>query len=779
MSTLKAVILAGGEGVRLRPLSLGQPKPMTPLFDQPILEHILRLLRRSGIVEIAVTLQYMPRRVTDYFGSGENLGVHLTYFTEPEPLGTAGGVRQCMDFLGQEDFLVISGDAVCDLDLKSAMEFHAARQAAATLLLYRHPKPLEYGLVLTGQDGRVKRFIEKPSWGQVLTNTVNTGIYLLSRRAMDAVPAGQPFDFGRDLFPALLAQGEALYGFAPKGYWCDMGDCQAYLKCAADALAGKVRLDLGLPQAAPGIWCAGPLPQGVELTPPCWLGPNVAVGEGSLIGPHVILGAGSTVGRQSLVQRSVLHGASVGDRATLYGSILCRGAQAGRGSVLNEGTVLGEGACAGEESILMEGVKLWPNRTAPAGSRLTASLTTGGLRGPLSFSSGGTLRGELGQELTPETLLLLGNALGADGIVGIAHGSGEGARMLAQAAGCGACAAGAKVLAHDAPTPSAAAWLAGAWGLPATLYVEQREEEICLQLFDNCGLPLSRDRQRKLEGALLRGEQFRVPAHRVGRREVVTGVAGAYARDAARRSRLSPAPIKRLEVAVTGRTAADRALAEALSALGCAVSRMARPGAAAFRTSRGGFHLLAWDEEGEALSPELLLSMVALVELEQGRGPVALPAAAPAAIDAMAAQYGSNVLRLGRDGREAEARYGASPWLWDALFAACRLCSHMALSGERLHGLAGRLPPFARRRREVSLQGDRGTVMQALFRLLPGAEPAGEGLRFRRGEGSAYLVPHSQRSALRVISEAANVELAEELCGFCAQAAREADRDKT
>ena len=125
----------------------------------------------------------------------------------------------------------------------------------------------------------------------------------------------------------------------------------------------------------------------------------------------------------------------------------------------------------------MEGVKLWPNRTAPAGSRLTASLTTGGLRGPLSFSSGGTLRGELGQELTPETLLLLGNALGADGIVGIAHGSGEGARMLAQAAGCGACAAGAKVLAHDAPTPSAAAWLAGAWGLPATLYVEQRDRK--------------------------------------------------------------------------------------------------------------------------------------------------------------------------------------------------------------------------------------------------------------------------------------------------------------
>lgn len=779
MSTLKAVILAGGEGVRLRPLSLGQPKPMTPLFDRPVLEHIIRLLRRSGITEIAVTLQYMPRRITDYFGSGADLGAALTFFTEEEPMGTAGGVKQCMNFLGAEDFLVISGDAVCDLDLKAAIEFHAARKAAATLLLYRHPKPLEYGLVLTGQDGRVKQFLEKPGWGQVLTNTVNTGIYVLSRRAMDAVPAGRPYDFGRELFPALLARGEALYGYVPKGYWCDMGDCSAYLNCASDALAGKVRLDLGLPQAAPGIWCAGPLPQGVKLTPPCWLGPNVEVGEGSLIGPNVILGAGSTVGRNSLVQRSVLHGAAAGDRVTLYGSILCRGARAGHGSVLNEGTVLGEGAFAGDESILMEGVKLWPNREAPAGSRLTTSLTTGGLRGPLTFSSGGTLRGQADQGLTPETLLLLGNALGAEGTVGIAHSGGEGARMLAQAAGCGACAAGAKVLAHDAPSPSAAAWLAGAWSLPATVYVEQQEETVCLHLFDNRGLPLGRDRQRKLEGALLRGEQCRVPAHRVGRREIVTGVAGAYARDAAQRGRLSPAPLKRLEAAVTGRTAADRALAEALSALGCAVGRMARPGVPAFRTGRGGFHLLAWDEEGEPLSPDVLLSMVALLELEQGRGPVALPSSAPAAIDALGARYHAAVLRLGQDGREAESRYAASPWLWDALFAACRLCSHMALSGERLHGLAGRLPPFARRQREVSLRGERGNVMQELFRILPGAEPAGEGLRFRRGEESAYLVPLTQRSALRVIAEAVNSELAEELCGFCVRAAQEADLEKS
>ena len=757
VSALKAVILAGGEGTRLRPLSLGQPKPMTPLLDKPVLEHMLTLLRRCGITDIAVTLQYMPRCVTDYFGDGEAQGVRLTYFTEREPLGTAGAVKACMDFLGDEDFLVVSGDAVCDLDLKSAMEFHASRKAVATLVLYRHPRPLEYGLVLTGPSGRVERFIEKPGWGEVFTNMVNTGIYLLSRRAMDAVPAGRSWDFGRDLFPALLAGGAELYGFAPKGYWCDMGDCAAYLDCTAAALDRKVRLDMGLPMAAPGIWCAGALPRDVELTPPCWLGPGVEVGAGSLIGPYAVLGAGSTVGRQSMVQRSVLHGAAVGDRATLYGSILCRNAWAGNGSVLNEGAVLGEEAAAGEDAILMEGVKIWPNRTAPAGARLTASLTTGGLRGPLAFSDGGVIRGEIGQELTAEALLLLGGALGDGRSVGIAHGGGEGARMLAQAAGCGACAAGAKVLAHDAPAPSAAAWLAAAWSLPATLYVEQREERAFIHLFDSAGMPLSRERQRKLEGALLRGEQLRVPAGRIGRREIVTGVAGAYARDAARRSRFSSAPLRRLEVAVTGRTAADRALAEALSALGCAVVRMPRPGVPSFCTSRGGFRLLAWDEEGEPLPAEAVLGIAALVELEHQRGPLAVPPAAPAVLDTLAARYGSAVLRLDRDGREARERYAASPWLWDAVFAACRICAHMGCSGERLRGLAGKLPPFALRRREIPLHGDRGTVMQALKRLLPNAESSGEGLRFRRGQGSAYLVPLTRRNALRVIGEAAKI----------------------
>ena len=363
--------MAGGEGTRLRPLSLGSPKPMTPLLGRPVMEHIIGLLKNHGVDDICVTLCYKPQKVMDHFGSGDRLGVRLTYFIEDEPLGTAGSVKACMPHIGAEDFLVISGDCVCDLDLTALVRFHREREAAATLGLYRHKTPLEYGLVLTDGEGRVERFVEKPAWGQVFTDQINTGIYVLSPAAMERVPGETAWDFGKDLFPALLREGAGLYGLPLEGYWCDMGDCKAYLDCTCDALSGKVRLDMGLPRQEAGVWSAQPLPPGLNVVPPCWIGPGVRLGKGCLIGPHTVLDQGAAVGERSMVQRSILlENAAAGPRSTLYGAVLCRDASARKGAVLNEGAVLGENALAEEGATLLERVKLWPGQTAPAGCRL-------------------------------------------------------------------------------------------------------------------------------------------------------------------------------------------------------------------------------------------------------------------------------------------------------------------------------------------------------------------------------------------------------------------------
>ena len=241
---MKAVILAGGLGTRLRAVTGEHPKPMVPILGRPVMEHIVELLRESAYTHICAALHYRAGEIMAHFGDGRNFGVNMEYRIETENLGTAGSVKNCRDFYGDDDFLVISADAACDYDLRLLMESHKAHGAAATLALCPQRTPLRYGLAVTDGEGYIRSFIEKPSWPRVVTDLVNTGIYVLSPRAMERVPEG-PFDFGKELFPRLLKEGETLYGQVMEGYWRDIGTPQDYYRCCADALDGKLRLTPG------------------------------------------------------------------------------------------------------------------------------------------------------------------------------------------------------------------------------------------------------------------------------------------------------------------------------------------------------------------------------------------------------------------------------------------------------------------------------------------------------------------------------------------------------
>ena len=241
---MKAVILAGGLGTRLRPVTGEHPKPMVPLLGRPVMEHIVELLRKNGYTQICAALHYRAGEIMAHFGDGRKFGVSMEYRIETENLGTAGSVKNCRDFYKDEDFLVISADAACDYDLELLMQAHRARGGAATLALSAEKTPLRYGLAVTDSEGRIRSFIEKPDWPQVVTDLVNTGIYVLSPEAMAYIPEG-PFDFGRDLFPKLLREGVPLCGQVMAGYWRDIGTPQDYYRCCADALDGKLRLTPG------------------------------------------------------------------------------------------------------------------------------------------------------------------------------------------------------------------------------------------------------------------------------------------------------------------------------------------------------------------------------------------------------------------------------------------------------------------------------------------------------------------------------------------------------
>lgn len=237
---MKAVIMAGGEGRRLKCITGALPKPMVPLLGRPMLEHILRLLKKHGFDEVCAAVKYRAEDIMDYFGDGSALGISLEYRVEREALGTAGGVKNCADFYGAEDFLVISGDAACDFDLSRLMHSHRESGAGVTIALCRSAEPLSYGLAVTDGEGRIKSFIEKPTWPRVVTDFVNTGIYIVSPRVMTLVPPGQPFDFGRELFPLLLRRSELLRGEVMQGYWCDVGTPLSYYQCCVDALSGRL-----------------------------------------------------------------------------------------------------------------------------------------------------------------------------------------------------------------------------------------------------------------------------------------------------------------------------------------------------------------------------------------------------------------------------------------------------------------------------------------------------------------------------------------------------------
>lgn len=769
---MKAIILAGGSGTRLRPMTAELPKPMVPFFGRSLLEHILLLLRRNGISEVALTLHYLPEAVEDAFGDGSSYGMRLTYFREEEPLGTAGAVKACRDFLGEDkDFLVLSGDALCDFDLNGAIDFHRQHQGAATLLLYRSATPLEYGLVRTDETGKVVKFVEKPGWGQVFTNQVNTGIYILSHKVLEEIEDGTPCDFGRDVFPRLLEQGEALYGFLPYGYWRDIGDCAAYLQAAKDALDGKVKLDFGMPQIRGGIWSASEIPASVTVIPPCYIGQRVALGDHALIGPHAVLEDGSDLGARAVVQGSVVLGASVGAGAAATGAILCPESSVQSGAVLNEGTVIGAGAAIEQNAILRQGVKVWPGLRVSSGARLNASLTSSSGQGKITFGDSGTISGTVGLEITPELLVSIGSLLGEESKVGLGCYGGTAAQSLAMAAVAGIAASGGTAVFQDGSTPAVAAWVGGFYGLPVSLFLRQDGEQITLHFYDRNSLPLSRPRQRKLENALLRGTVHRASAGQVGQREELTGVDHAYLYGAIQRS--GSGPVRPLTVYVPGHGRCNRLLEQALGSLGMDVRR--EEGPLLFSVSADGRELFARDEAGKPISTERMLLLTLLLLLENGERELALPPSAPVAAERLAEAYSGKILRMGRDGTRAQELAPEQTALHDGIFAACLVCRRLAQTGEKLSELVERLPACVLRSTEVELSAGRGHVMQKFTEGYPDAESTGEGLRIRLGGGSVFISPRSRFSALKISAEASNAEIAGELCDFISNRARELD----
>jgi len=410
---MKAVVMAGGEGTRLRPLTSNQPKPMVPIVGKPCMEHIVELLRAHAFEDVIVTLAFMPQAIRGYFGDGESHGVSIRYSVEESPAGTAGSVKLAEEAL-DEPFLVISGDALCDIDLGALVRFHREKGAFVTIGLKSVPNPLEFGIVVTDDDGRIERFLEKPSWGQVFTDTINTGIYVLEPEVLRHVPDDRPYDFSKELFPLLLEMGKPLYGFVADGYWQDIGNLDQYRQANFDALDERVRLNVAGIRLRGNVWVG----EGVDLDDvgavagPAFVGNYCRIAPSATVGPYSVLMPSVTLGDHARTARAIVDtSTAIGRSALVEGAIVGKACDLRPHTRLHEGVAVGDSCTIGDESVVMPGVRIYPFKEVESGSVVDRNLIWESQLSSRLIGVDG-ITGRINVDLTPETALRVGIALG-------------------------------------------------------------------------------------------------------------------------------------------------------------------------------------------------------------------------------------------------------------------------------------------------------------------------------------------------------------------------------
>jgi mannose-1-phosphate guanylyltransferase / phosphomannomutase len=411
---MKAVIMAGGFGTRLRPLTSNLPKPMVPVANKPMMEHIVSLLKKHGITDVMCALFYQPEIVSSYFGDGSQFGMNMHYRKAEADYGTAGSVRNVKDFL-DERFIVISGDVLTDFDLTAAIKFHEKKKAKATLLLTHHPNPLQFGVVMTDDDGKITRFLEKPSWGEVFSDTINTGIYIIEPEVLDLIPEKQEFDFSKNLFPLLLDHHSELYGCISNGYWKDIGSLHEYQDVHLDIFRGNVNVHLkGIRQGNCYVGDNTVIEtEAKNLTGLNIIGDNCHIRKGAIISNSAI-GNNCEIHAGAVIRNSVIwNDTTIGVRSELSQSVVGNKCMLGDEVVIMENVFISDSCSIGKKSKLLSNIKIWPDKIIDEGSIVTRSLVWEDRWLRELFVTDSRVTGLSNVEMSPEFGAKLGAAFGA------------------------------------------------------------------------------------------------------------------------------------------------------------------------------------------------------------------------------------------------------------------------------------------------------------------------------------------------------------------------------
>ncbi|QXM05337.1 sugar phosphate nucleotidyltransferase [Crassaminicella indica] len=807
MIVIKAVIMAGGKGTRLRPLTCGIPKPMVPIFNKPVMEYSIELLKKYNIDDIAVTMAYLPSVITDYFGSGKEWKVKLNYFIEEIPLGTGGSVKNAEEFL-DDTFIVISGDALTDINIKKAVQFHRDKKSKATLILKKVSVPLEYGVVITDETGKVIRFLEKPSWGEVFSDTVNTGIYILEPEVLDDYKKGDNFDFSKDLFPKLLKEQVPMYGYIMEDYWNDIGDLNSYMKTQFDILEGKVKVKLNCDEVQKGIWIdeGTKIGENVKLYPPVYIGKNTIVGDAVGIHPYTIIGENCEIGKEATLKRSILwKNIKIGGNTHLSGTTVCSNTQIKNGVNIYENSAVGSGTLLSKGVIVKPNIKIWPDKKIEEDTIVSQNLVWGTKQRKTIFGYK-DVSGNINIDITPEFASRLGSAFASnlekEATIIVSSDKSNACDIIKNSFISGILSTGAGVInLKDASMPMnrfAVRHYDADGGIHIRL--DPYEKDLAhIEFVDENGANIDRNMERKIENLLNRDDFKRCSVENIKSVMHVDNFSSLYMKNGIKlMSDISKIKRCNPKVMISSTCKNVLNLSESFfQSMGCQVQceydlykyKSLDEYIADFSSkiqkntenigmilSSNGENMILIDEKGRIIDKEMYTLLVTNILLKLGISKeIIVPYTAPKVIDKMVSSFQGKVIRtktapsyimkemLKND--YEENMYLQYILNYDAILAAGKIIDFLISRDCSLSDLVDELPDFYLIKKEIACDWqDKGRVIKEMIINHKGTNmELFEGIKINNDKGWALILPDSERAVFNVYTEGLSEEYAKEL----------------
>jgi mannose-1-phosphate guanylyltransferase / phosphomannomutase len=800
---MKAIIMAGGEGSRLRPLTCDLPKPMVSIMNKPIMEHIIYLLKSYGIKEIGVTLMYLPQKIKDYFGNGSGFGVNLHYFTEDTPLGTAGSVKNAEDFLN-ETFVVISGDSLTDINLANAIQFHIQKKSKATLLLTKVDVPLEYGVVITDKNDAITGFLEKPSWGEVFSDTVNTGTYILEPEVLKYFEKGKKFDFSQDLFPAMLSNNEPMFGHIASGYWCDIGDLRAYLQAHFDILEGKISTYIDAQEVRKGVWVgAGTVIEpNAQINAPCLIGHNCRIGNGTVIDSFCVLGNNNVIEDEVSIKRSVLwQNNYIEYGSELRGSILCDKVNLKHYVSIFENAVIGDNCIINERAIIKPNIKIWPQKTVDPLAIVDRNIIWGSRHAKTIFGENG-LSGIINVDISPEFATRLGAAYGSifkkGSKVVVSSTISNSARMFKHAFVSGILSVGVEVFNMSSLLTPISRHAINFLSVEGGIHIKLSDDnpnKLRVDFMDSKGASISRVLERKIENAFFREDFKRCSGEEISRLNNITDFKNYYVRSILNEVDISKIRTNPPKVCVTSPSDfVISVVVPMLTDLGCKVASFSSTSFndpetileeinktaadfAAFIDSNGETLVLI-DKFGNEIKDDLFLSLTSLIIFKTNKNAkVVVPITAPSVIENLAKKYDCTVVRTKTSPQAVmeqmlshnlfKNRENMDQFLlnFDAFAGLVKIIEFLCTNNTTLTDTIKEIPGFYVSKKKIFCPWElKGRVMRTLITEKNGEKvELLDGVKFILESGWVLILPDADMPLCRIYSEGQSPQIAEDI----------------